>query len=395
MTSSIRWLFASSLVLCLAFTACAHSPAKEKASADQTAAAQETQTVVTVPVFNLEPTVFEKKVTFPAELVPFEEVDVFPKVEGFIQNIFVDRGSSIRQGEVLATVIAPELEAQVAQAQSKVKMANAQETEARAKYFSEKEVYERLKKAAEVPGVISENELEVAKMTAQAALSHVHAVAESKQADIAGVQSLKKIQSYLSITAPITGVVTERDLHPGALVGPSGAGATKPIFKISELSKLRLDVSIPERFYETVRIGMKVPFTVSTYPDRTFYGVIERPAYSVDKKNRTETVELDVTNPERVLSPGMYAEVKWPIERNKATFVVPSTAVISTTERTFVIVDRNGRADWVNVHTGYTDGDNVEVFGNLKPGDKLVLKGTDEIRDGSMINPQLVSMSTK
>ncbi len=96
-------------------------------------------------------------------------------------------------------------------------------------------------------------------------------------------------------------------------------------------------------------------------------------------------VELDVTNRDGALAPGMYPTVTWPVRRSRPVLLVPKTSVVTTTERTFVIREQGGQARWVDVKKGVTDGDFVEVIGNLKPGDRLVRRATDEIRDGTPI----------
>lgn len=96
-------------------------------------------------------------------------------------------------------------------------------------------------------------------------------------------------------------------------------------------------------------------------------------------------VELDVMNPDGSLAPGMYPAVKWPVRRSRPSLFVPKTGVVTTTERTFVIRGRDGRAEWVDVKKGIMEGDLVEVFGDLKPGDRVVRRGTDELREGAPI----------
>ena len=99
-------------------------------------------------------------------------------------------------------------------------------------------------------------------------------------------------------------------------------------------------------------------------------------------------VELDVMNPDQSLAPGMYATVKWPVRREKPALYVPKTSVVTTTERTFVIREKNGKAEWVNVGKGAGDEDLIEVMGPLQPGDKVVKRANDELREGTALqNP--------
>jgi len=323
----------------------------------------------------------------PAELLPFETVDIFPKVEGFIQSIYVDRGSFVKKGQLLAILIAPEMESQIGEARFKVRTAEAQYLEARAKYISDLAVYEKIAFAAKTPGVISPNDLEIAKLTAAASKSRADSFKKSIQASKNALTTLERIYKYLTITAPVDGVVTTRNLHPGAFVGPSGAGANNPIFRIDMLSHLRLVIPVPERYFTSVKIGDKFNFTVPAYPDRTFTATVSRPSYSLDTKYRTEYVELDYynLNNEIKITSGMFATVLWAVKRNYPTFVVPASAIANTTERTFVINVKNDVAHWIEVKRGFTRGNEVEVFGNLNDGDKLVKVATDELQNGTRV----------
>jgi multidrug efflux pump subunit AcrA (membrane-fusion protein) len=134
--------------------------------------------------------------------------------------------------------------------------------------------------------------------------------------------------------------------------------------------------------------GRKVSFTVPAYPGETFAATVARPAQAVDPETRTMPVELDVANASGKLAPGMYAEIAWPVRRDAESLFVAPSAIRSTTERIFVIRVREGKAEWVDVRRGMTEGNLVEVFGDLQGGDQLVLRATDEIRPGTPIQPR-------
>ena len=131
-----------------------------------------------------------------------------------------------------------------------------------------------------------------------------------------------------------------------------------------------------------------MPFTVPAYPGETFYGALNLLAHDLDEKTRTMAVELDVRNPDLRLSAGMYPEVQWPVRRPQPSLLVPPTAIVTTTERTFVVRVKNGVAQWVNVARGARVGDLVEAFGALADGDVIVRRGTDEIREGAKVAVQ-------
>jgi RND family efflux transporter MFP subunit len=240
-----------------------------------------------------------------------------------------------------------------------------------------------LKKAAETPGAVAGNELIGAQKQVDAAKALVEAKQQASQAASAAAKSQKELESYLKITAPFDGIVTERLVHPGALVGP---GTDPVMLVLQQLSHLRLVVAVPEENVGGIAQGARVEFRVPAYPDRAFSGTVARVSHVLDPKTRTMPVELDVLNRDGALSPGMYSSVKWSDRRSRAVLLVPRTSVVTTTERTFVVRDQNGRAEWVDVTKGAAEGDLVEVHGNLREGDMILRRATDEIRDGAPIS---------
>ena len=292
----------------------------------------------------------------------------------------VDRGSAVKQGQLLAELSAPEMKAQLAEAESRVQSAESERIQAEAQLAAAESTYDRLKKAAETPGAIAGNELVQAQKQVEAAQALVQSKRQAADAIRSTVQAQKDLEAYLRITAPFDGIVTDRLVHPGALVGP---GSDPVLLVIQEIAHLRLVVAVPEEDIGGIVQGARVEFRVPAYPERTYSGTVARVSHELDQKTRTMAVELDVFNRDNSLSPGMYPSVKWPVRRAHPSLWAPKTAVVTTTERTFVILNRNGRAEWVNVVKGTADGDLVEVSGNLRSGDMVVRRATDEIRDGT------------
>ena len=306
-----------------------------------------------------------RNVDLPAEILPYLAVSLHARVAGYVERVLVDRGSVVKQGELLAELSAPELKAQIAEAESKVQAAESEKLQAEAQLAAAESTYDRLRKAAETPGAVAGNEVIQAQKQVEAAQAVVRARDQARQSAAAAVTSQKDIEAYLKIAAPFDGVVTDRFVHPGALVGP---GADPVLLVVQQISHLRLVVPVPEEDVGGTVRGASISFRVPAYP-----------------KNRTMPVELDVTNRDGALAPGMYPTVKWPVRRDHPGLFVPKTSVVTTTERTFVIRDRNGRAEWVDVKKGAADGDLIEVSGALAAGDKVVRRGTDELREGTPV----------
>jgi len=333
----------------------------------------------------------------PGELQAYEAVAVFPKVTAYVDSISVDRGSRVKAGQLMARLVAPEVAAQRAEAQSKLQVAEAQRAEAEAKLASDQSTYDRLKSASATPGVVAGNDLEIAQKGTEADRARLEALRQSAEAAKSALKSVTEIEEYLQVRAPFDGIVTERNVHPGSLVGPatSSSGAAMPMLRVEKTARLRLVVPVPEKYPTGINVGSKVEFSVPAFPSQTFAGTIARVAHSVDVKTRTMPVELDVNNLDGRLSSGMFPEVLWPVRRTEPTLFVPTSAVARTTEATFVIRIRGGNTEWVNVQTGELDGKSIEAFGGLHEGDEVAVRGTDELRAGThVVTKQVTEAAT-
>jgi len=296
----------------------------------------------------------------------------------------------------MAHLVAPEIAAQRAEAQSKLQGAEAQRGEAEAKLASDDSTYQRLKSASATRGVVAGNDLEVAQKAVEADRARLESVREGAQAARSALKSLSEMEGYLQLRAPFDGVVTERNVHPGALVGPaSGSGMGVPIVRVEKTSRLRLLVPVPEKYVAGMKEGANVQFSVPAFPNQTFSGKVARIAHSLDVRTRTMPVELDVTNSDGRLASGMFPEVVWPVSRSQPTLFVPTSAVARTTEATFVVRIRDGNTEWINVQSGEVDGKQTEVFGDLRNGDDVAVRGTDELRPGTHVTTRPSSADSK
>jgi RND family efflux transporter MFP subunit len=260
--------------------------------------------------------------------------------------------------------------------------------------------YKRLKAASATPGVVAENDVDIARGAVEGDRARIRALLENEKAARAVVQSqfqnekatreaansVRDIEAYLRITAPFDGVVTERNGDKGSLAGPATGASSPPLLRLQQISRLRLVVSVPEADVSGVVAGTRINFTVPAFPGESFYGVVQRISHTLDDKTRTMPVELDVINDSARLAPGMFPEVIWPNTRPRPSLFVPPSAIATTTERVFVIRIRNGTTEWVDVKRGVSMSDLVEVFGDLQENDVVAIRGTDELRAGIPVN---------
>lgn len=306
----------------------------------------------------------------PGQLNPFNEVNLFPKVNSFVKTVLVDRGTQVRKGQLLLTLEAPEMESQLQAANSRY--LQAQETA-----NASKEKYSRLKQAAAEPGSVSPLELDNALSRMKSDL----AIANSEKANMG---SVKTMQGYLRIYAPFEGTIVQRNVSPGALVAP-GKATDQPMLVLQDTRKLRLEVAIPEDYVDKVDLKQAVAFTFNAMPGVAHTAKIGRSANALGNM-RSEAIEIDVLNKDGQLKPGMYAEVKIPLLSGAKSLLVPNPAIVRSTERKYVIVARNGKAVLTDIKEGLTGKDSTEVFGNVKAGDQIILNAGDELKDGDTID---------
>lgn len=358
--------FAGSLLLASLLTNC-HSP-DSKAEVSETEAAT---TPAATEVFSLTKGKLASSLQVPGELVAFRDVDIYAKVSGFIKTLKVDVGSEVQQGQLLALAEAPELSAQLASADSRLK---AQE----ALSIASKANYERVLEASKFSGAVSKNDVDQALAKRNADLAQLEA-AKSAYREVA------TLRSYLEIRAPFSGIISARNASTGAYIGPAGKGSEFPLFVLTEQKRLRLVIAVPEAYTGYVDQNNEVSFTVKTFPDKKFTGKVKRLSGALDKRLRSERVEVDVVNNDKKLLPGMIAEVSLPLPTKSSTFIVPKSAVVNSTTGVFVIRVKDHKAEWVPVKRGLEADNKMEVFGSLTEGDQLITTAGEEIRDGSPV----------
>lgn len=325
----------------------------------------------TVELISVEKSLLASSLTMPGELISFQQVDLYAKVISFVKKIYVDVGSEVKAGQVLATLEAPEISSQLAGAESRWKSFDAI-------YTSSKANYERLKETSKTSGTVSPNDLDMALAKMNSDFSQMESAA-------AAFREINQTLDYLTIKAPFGGVISARNINPGAYVGPSGRGSDNPLFTLQEQKHLRLVVSVPEDNSPYVEDGDELNFRIKSLPADTFIAKVSRMSGALDSRLRSQRVEADVYNTNGKLLPGMVARVMIPLINRDSTFIIPKTAVVSSQENVFVIKFEEGKAQWLNVQTGRSMGGKIEVYGNLRKGDKIVSKASEEIRNGSVL----------
>ena len=305
----------------------------------------------------------------PAELLAYEKAEIHAKVNGYVQSLQADIGDKVYKGQVLARLDAPEVVAQYAQA-----LAKYNETQAR--FNASKDRYTRIFNASQKEGVISEAEVVYVKsqmLSDSAALSSAESAAHA----------YRQLQEYLTIRAPFSGFVTNRFVYTGDFIGNPGKSA---LFVLENSSLLRLRIHVPESHVKNIPSADNLEFSVDALSNKIFSAKLKRKSGSINRETRTELWEYEYNNDELQLQPGMYASAQLRLNRPDESFVVPYPALVTSMERKFVIRVNNGVVEWVDVREGISLDNGKEVFGNLKEGDTLLARGSEELKPGTKIS---------
>ena len=349
----------SSLVAIASFQGC-------KSSEDEK---EKKQQEPTVKVFSLEKASISDTLTIPGELIGNQQVDLYAKVNSFVKRLYVDVGSEVSRGQLLALMEAPEMGSQHEGALSRVKSQEAV-------YLASKATYDRLVKTSQTPGTISQNDLDLADARQKSDMAQL-------QSAKAALREIQNNQNYLEIRAPFSGVITSRHVSVGAYAG-AGASNT-PLFTLQEQQKLRLVLNIPESNAGTLNPGQEVSFTIKSLPGKSFTTKVSRYSGALDNRLRAQHIELDVNNNNKELLPGMIPEVKVALGQKDASFVISQSSLLKSTQGTFVIKVSNGKTVWVPVSTGTENMEDVSVYGNISQGDTLIKFASEEVRNGAVL----------
>jgi len=395
----MRWAAFSLLVISLLLLP---SCGKVRAKSDAAAA-------VTVGVTKVTRKTLQRQITLSSELVPFQEIDVYAKESGFVKNLYVDYGSQVHAGQLMAVLEIPELEAQLQVDQSSIKNAMDEVSRAehqlkryQAMYTALHLEYTRLNGVFESqPGLVAQQEVDNAQGKDLAAASEVDAAESSLQAaqsellvDKSRLIHDQALFAYASITAPFSGVITQRYANQGALMqaGTSSSTQAMPLVRLSQDDLFRLVIPVPESSVRYIRIGEPVEVRVPAL-NRSFPGKVARFSVDVQEDTRTMHTEVDVSNPGRLLMPGMYAETTLTLEAKDNVPAVPLEAVNHEGDQTTVyVVSPAGKVEDRVVAMGLETSTDAEVASGLTEGESVIVSDRSGLKPGEEVRPQAVQM---
>jgi RND family efflux transporter MFP subunit len=328
------------------------------------------QSTPTVNVIHAKPSAATTALTLPATLQALQSAPIYARTSGYIRKWFVDIGDPVRPGQLLAVIDAPEVDQQLAAARADLQTARANQqlaatTATRWQTMLGKDAVSK-----------QETDEKVGDLAAKSALAN---------AARANVSRLQYQQGFTRLTAPFAGVVTTRSTDIGALV-TAGSAASAPLFTVSDVSKIRAFVKVPQAYSAQVHPGMEVQLTLPEYPGRTFKAVMTRSADAVDTSSGTVLVELLADNNDRALKPGAYSQATFPIGGAGTAVELPASAMIIGKNGTQVaVLDTGGTVRLKTVTIGRDLGDRVQISAGLTPADQVIDNPPDSIQSGDKV----------
>jgi membrane fusion protein, multidrug efflux system len=328
------------------------------------------QAIPTVAVVQPDARALSATIDLPGRLEAYYRAPIFARVSGYLKNWNADIGARVKAGQVIAEIEAPDLDQQLMQARADLA---SQEASAR---LSEATLNRR--KTLVASNFVSAQEID--ERTAD--LSNKNAAVKAGQAN---VERLEALAGYKKISVPFDGVVTARDTDVGMLIN-AGGGSGPPMFVVSDISKLRVYVNVPQNYVPLVKLGAKAVITVPEYANRTFAATLEASSQAVDVNSGTTRMQLVLDNSAGELLPGGYASVRLSLKRDSVPLHIPSSALIFNQKG--LRVATVGAADKVvfkTVTIARDLGREIEIASGLSADDRIIVAPPDGLADGDQV----------
>jgi RND family efflux transporter MFP subunit len=323
----------------------------------------------------------------PGSSQPLLETAIYARTTGYLKSRRVDIGDHVKEGDLLAEIAAPEIDAQLEQARATLLLTRANLARDRA---SEDLAHTELNRSRNLLArqAVPQQEYDTALATAKVAAANVKATESNLRVNEATIQRLETLQSFQKVIAPFSGIITARNVDPGALVSADSPNTTRELFHLVRIDTLRVFVNVPQVFATDVKIGQEAVVFRREDPRRTFAGKVTRTADALDPSTRTLLTEVEVPNRDMALRPGMYLQVKFIFRRQVSTVLIPAAALATRSEGPrLAVLDRERRVHYRNVQLGRDFGNETEVVAGLEPAEVVVVHPGDDLRDGIEIEP--------
>ena len=311
----------------------------------------------------------ENEIVLPGNVMAFNEASIFARTNGYLKSWSTDIGAKVTEGQVMAEIEAPDVDAQLRQARAGLEQAKSNLEIANLNFDREKDLLAKK--------VASQQEFDQNR-------TNVDAMKAAVQADEANVQNLSVQKDFQMLKAPFPGIVTKRNTDVGALINSSSGG--QELFRVARTDILRVYVYVPEAYAAFVQVGSKALLDFAEYPGQKFEGKVANIAGALDPGTRTLQTEIQVDNRDGRLFPGAFANVHLFLPLKKAPMTVPVNTVLFRKEGTQVgVVGPDGIVHLRNVTVGQDYGTSLEVTNGITPMDQIVVNPSDSLADGAKV----------
>jgi len=351
----------------------------------------------------------------PGSIQAIQETNVYARVDGYVKKRYVDIGSRVKAGDVLAEIDTPELDQQLAQTRATLSSSQATVAQARASLaqaratlqqnrstlayaktnlgrwrqlrdqnlVAQQDVDDRQIAFDNATATVAAGEANVEAIQASAAAAEANVTANE-----ANVRRLTDLQSFQRVRAPFGGVITVRNIEQGALIAAGSSTNTMPMFRLAQTDALRVFVNVPQTFVQSIAAGLVAEVVVRELPARVFRGKVASTADALDPTSRTLLTEVRLQNEGMHLRPGMYADVKFHLTRATPPLIVPASAIVVRAAGPQVVtVGPEGRLQFRSVQLGRDFGATVEIISGVEANERVVVAPPDDARDGAVVNP--------
>jgi RND family efflux transporter MFP subunit len=345
------------------------------------------QAIATVNIVRPKREQQSSNLALPGNIQAWFEAPIYSRVSGYIKNWSYDYGAKVKKGAVLATIIAPDLDARFAAAEARLKAAQADVMVQQAKYDYAKSTFERW--ASAPTGVVSVQEREDRRGQYGSAHANLQASIANVSAAQGEVNRLGALEGYKEVTAPFDGYVTARETDVGALINAGsgiGGGSGPELFRVADIHEMRIYVQVPQALSAGIHPGMAAELHLPQYPDRMFSATVATTAREVNLSSRTLLVELRAPNPNGVLQPGSYAEVSFQEVPDSRALTIPTNALLFREHGLEVaVVDQHNKVALRHVTAGRNFGTEIEIVKGLDPSDRVIAGPPDSIAAGDLV----------
>jgi RND family efflux transporter MFP subunit len=312
-----------------------------------------------------------EEIILPGNVQPFITSPIFARTNGYLRKWYVDIGSHVTEGQLLAVIDAPEVDQQLQQALSNLKTARAN--------LALAELTKNRFQGLLGSQAVSQQEADNAAGTYNADKATV-------EANEANVKQLQALQSFERVYAPFDGVVTARNTDIGDLINAGSNGGVKTdLFHIAQTRQLRVYVNVPEEYSQGITDGMTADLSLAEFPGRRFQGQLVRTAEAINVTTRTLLIEIDVDNPGSTLLSGSYAEVHLKVPTQASTLLLPVNTLIFRSEGLHVGIVKDGKVELSAVSPGHDFGSQIEIVSGLKPDDQVIVDPPDSLVSGQEV----------